>query len=171
MAIPVLLTVQVRERTEKITAVTFTQEGKTLYAAIVTSSVNFGCKAFSLVSPDWIVVDVYWEEMPSTPYAVRKSAVPATAVQSAIGPAPELRLLPSFSRFNTLHLYILIVLIVSNFITLLILAVLSVALTKRGHDSTLAGHAEIEDSLMTADDSVILINSRVQEEFRKYKNL
>jgi hypothetical protein len=151
------------ERTKRVGAVEFIQQGPHLTASVTLSSSDFKLNFFSLFSPDRVVLDIYWGNEDQTAFTPRK---PFDRILTA--PEAESKSLPPASKSGLLQISLLIASVMLNVITVIILALLSFKLLQRIRSTDPANTGEIFDSDETLDERVFSIDSKINEEMKKY---
>ena len=167
---------KLRERTKRVHAIKLTQQGSHLTANITLYSPSFRLKHFSLFSPNRVVLDIYWVKTPSVGFVPRKlvqkkpvqQKPPERVLTQHVEHIVDGKSPSSFSRYDKLQIYLLVVLVGLNVITVIILALLSFNLLRKRHAVDFTDHGGISDSLRTSDKSVFSIDSRIKEELEKY---
>lgn len=159
---------KLRERTRRVHAIKLTQQDSHLTANITLYSPSFRLKHFSLFSPNRVVLDIYWVKTPSVGFLLKKP-LPEKRPEKAFEESAVEDKSPSSSfRYGQLQIYLLVVLVGLNVITVIILALLSFNLLRKRHAVDFTDHGGISDSLKTSDKSVFSIDSRIKEELEKY---
>lgn len=156
------------DRTKRVQAIKFTRQGSHLTANITLYSPSFNFKYFSLFSPNRFVLDIYWVKTPSVGFLLKKPLPEKHPEKAFKESALEDKSLSSLFRYGQLQIYLLVVLVGLNIITVMILALLSFNLLRKRHVVDFKDHGGISNSLRTSDKRVFSIDSRIKEELEKY---
>lgn len=157
---------KLRERTKRVSAVEFIQQGPNLTANVTLSSPDFKLNFFSFFGPDRVVLDIYWGNEDQTAFTPRKSFD-----RILTAPEAESKSLPLPLKSGRLQISLLITLVMLNVITVIILALLSFKLLQRIRATDPANTGEIFDSDRTSDERVFSIDSRIDKEMKKYDRI
>jgi hypothetical protein len=179
-------------RIQLVHSIEFIQKGTLLTAGIKLSFPYFKLKAFSLPGPDRVVIDAYLitpppseivpeESLHAKPMA-KESKEPETKDPKAMpeeSPAKELtrvvkkepKVIPEKSPVKktgenyTLQTYMLVLL---NFLTIVIVLLLSFNLLKKKSGINSKHVGKISDSLKTVDERIAAIDAMINREFKKH---
>jgi len=154
---------KIRERTRRISAVEFIQKGPHLTADVTLPSPDFKLNFFSLFSPDRVVLDIYRGNEDQTVFTPRR---PFDRILTA--PEAENKSLSHASKSGRLQISLLIASVMLNVITVIILALLSFKLLRRIRAADPANTGEVFDSDGISDERVFSIDSKINEEMKKY---
>lgn len=157
-----------RVRAKRVHAIKLTQQGSNLNANITLYSASFKLKHFPLFSPDRVVMDIYWVETPAKGFLLKKPLPEKRPEKAFEKSAVEDKSLSSLFRYGKLQIYLLVVLVGLNVITVIILALLSFNLLRKRHAVDFLDYGGLSDSLRTSDKRVFSIDSRIREELEKY---
>ena len=182
---------------QAVRSIEFTQNKTLLTAVIKLSFSDFKLKAFSLSDPNRVVIDAYktmpppGESVPEKslhPRSITKESmeteikdptkgslnqVPAAPIKSQSAPnepatprqikSPES--LPSMDKNYTLQTYMLILL---NFLTIIIVLLLSFNLWKKKSGMNSKPSGKIPDSLQTVDERIAAVDAMINNELKKH---
>jgi hypothetical protein len=177
---------------QPVHSIEFIQKGTLLTAGIKLSFPYFKLKVFSLPGPDRVVIDAYLitpppkevvteESLHAEPMA-KESKEPETKEPKAMpeeSPAKELtrvvkkepKVIPEKSPVKqtdenyTLQTYMLVLL---NFLTIVIVLLLSFNLLKKKSGINSKHVGKISDSLKTVDEGIAAIDAMINREFKKH---
>ncbi len=169
-----------RERYRFIDSVELIKKEKDLVAMITVRSQNFEIRSFPLLSPDRVVLDFYWLQrtlavpaiVPEQPESRTRSAEisgePMVAKEkSGVKQMPDVIGEPMASPgYDRVQMTLMILLVVLNLVTVAILAILTVTVLKWRRWTSLTESEPVSDLL---DNNIISIDSKIQEELKKYQ--
>ena len=187
---------RLKERTRRLDALEFDSRGSNLTMTVTVSARYFKVKMFSLFGPFRVVFDVYRLGAPPPNGDVVEVTLPQTGEPGQVTPQPTERVRPGkepsselskqmkvikaasdvsapqvSSRFDRLQIYLLVVLVALNIITVIILAVLSYTLIRKERITRGARCVEIDDAFSVDDATVVSIDSKIREKLKKYDHL
>lgn len=172
--------------TKHFNTITFDQQGSDLTAHVTVTSPRFELKAFSLLRPYRVVIDVYWLDTP-----LQATVAPPSALQNVKKPAPltqpdkvaisrslqtttpgTIQLAQVILRYSRLQLYLMVVLIALNIIIIIIIfAAMSRFCLRKTEFSKYGEDDEIADTLAVQDSTTVSIDNEIREKFQKYEAL
>jgi hypothetical protein len=187
---------RLQERTRRLDTLKFEPRGSSLATTVTVASRYFKVKTFSLFGPFRVVFDVYWLSAPppdgavveATPLQtgepVRVNPQPTDRARQGKGPSPvllkqvntiksepDMPVSQVSSRFDRLQIYLLVVLVALNIITVITLAVLSYTLIRKERITGGGRRMEIDDALSIDDATVVSIDSEIREKLKKYNSI
>ena len=158
---------QLREETQQINSLALIQQGSDLFANITVPYSDFTTKTMYLSKPHRVVLDIYLPGMISGGKTFIMPNVEQTEMLNTVK-SVTLKELPQTTRFEHAEIYLLCSQILLNIVVVIMLGILSYAFFKKRERPSMVDQRGIPD---TSDKSMFLIDSKIQEEFKKYQCL
>ena len=158
---------QLKEKTKRINSLVLVQQGSNLFANISLSNANCTIKTLYLPAPYRVVLDIYLPRIILGKKAVVVPKLKQMEIPKTIKPV-TVKEPPQTTQFERMEISLLMSHILLNIVIAIMLGILCYAFFRERERLSMVGATSIPD---TSDKSMFLIDSKIQEEFKKYQCL